>query len=126
MAGSYQSPGSDAVDLTALVKELHMAGDEVYSIRFEKGTASGYKKPEISSLTINDEAINIFGNSFFIVLPLETGVNFNVQTDLDALEKNFSPNRITSYNVCYTKLLRKKRAEILARPEWKRRYRTRL
>ncbi len=97
MAGSYQSPGSDAVDLTALVKELHMAGDEVYSIRFEKGTASGYKKPEISSLTINDEAINIFGNSFFIVLPLETGVNFNVQTDLDALEKNFSPKKFAMH-----------------------------
>lgn len=96
MSEKYQDAETSTIDLTALAKELLFEEGEVYTIRFVKDKdrgGSGYKVTGESSLFVNDEAIGVFGKAFFIVLPLETEVNFNVQTDLEYLEENFNPKK---------------------------------
>ncbi len=96
LADSYQDPNTSTIDLTALAKELQFAEGEQYTIRFirDKHQSTYYKSKGESSLFINDEPISIFGQSFFIVLPLDKEVQFNIQTDLAHLIDNFNPKKV--------------------------------
>ncbi len=95
-AKNYQDVGENAISLTALAKELQFSEGEVYSFRFVKDDkASVYKGKEVSTLFVNNQAVNVFGQSFFILLPLKTESNFNIQTDLEFIEENFSPKKYT-------------------------------
>jgi outer membrane protein OmpA-like peptidoglycan-associated protein len=95
IAVNYQRPASNTVDLTALVKELQLADEQIYTIRFVKTDEpdDSHKKFEISTVTLNDKTINIYGQSFIVVLPDRTGENFAVQTNLEELQKNFSSKK---------------------------------
>lgn len=92
---SYQDPGEGTINLTALAKELQFSEGEIYTIRFIRDDSAEdmYKKFEISTLYINDRPINIFGQTFLMVLPLSSESNFNIQTDIEDLEKNFNPKK---------------------------------
>jgi len=93
---SYQDVGDNTISLTALARELQFSEGEVYSFRFVKDDkASVYKGKEISTLFVNNQAVNVFGQSFFILLPLKTESNFNVQTDLEFIDENLSPKKYT-------------------------------
>lgn len=95
MAGSYQNSAANTVDLTALVKELQLNNGEIYTIKFEKidDPSKSNKKFEISTVTMNDKTINIYGQSFLIVLPDRLDENFAIQTDIEEIKKNFSPKK---------------------------------
>ena len=95
LAGKYQGSDPATVDLTALVKELQLANGEIYTIRFVRviDPDDSYKKLEISTVTMNDQTMNIYGQSFLLVLPDRMDENFAIQTDLEVLEKNFSPKK---------------------------------
>ncbi len=95
LAGKYQNPDANTIDLTALVKELQLADGAIYTIRFVRviDPENNYKKLEISTVTMNDKTINIFGQSFLLVLPDRLNENFAIQTDIETLEKNFSPKK---------------------------------
>lgn len=95
LAGSYQSPSASAIDLTALVKELQLNNGEIYTIKFIRVEELGAsdKKFEISTVTMNDKAINIYGQSFTLVLPDRMEENFAIQTNIEELQKNFSPKK---------------------------------
>jgi len=95
LAGSYQSPAPNTIDLTALVKELQLSDGEIYTIKFEKSDApeDANQKFEISTVTLNDKTINIYGQSFIIVLPDRLDENFAIQTSIEELKKNFNPKK---------------------------------
>jgi outer membrane protein OmpA-like peptidoglycan-associated protein len=95
LAGEYQSSGESAVDLTALVKELQLDEDAVFMIRFTRETIAGEasKKLEVSAITMNEKTVNIFGQSFLLLLPDRANENFAIQTDIEELEKTFSPRK---------------------------------
>ena len=95
LAGTYHSQDANTVDLTALVKELELAQGEVYTIRFARveDPDAPYKKMEISTVTMNDRTINIYGQSFLVLLPDRAQENFAIQTDIEELEKNFNPKK---------------------------------
>jgi outer membrane protein OmpA-like peptidoglycan-associated protein len=95
IASNYQSSAPGTVDLTALVKELQLADGGIYTIKFIRVNEpdDNPKKFEISTVTLNDQAINIYGQSFIIVLPDRIQENFAIQTDIDALQKNFNPKK---------------------------------
>lgn len=92
---SYQNPNENTINLTVLAKELHFEEGEIYTFRFVKddNQVHSYKGKEVSSLIINDKAISIFGQSFFLLLPLNTEANFNIQTDIDAIEQDYSSKK---------------------------------
>jgi outer membrane protein OmpA-like peptidoglycan-associated protein/tetratricopeptide (TPR) repeat protein len=94
-AEDYQDQGDNTIDLTALAKELEIEKGEIYTIRFirDEKQDETYKKFEISNLFINGEAINIFGQSFLVIMPLESESNFKIETDLTDFEKNFNPKK---------------------------------
>jgi outer membrane protein OmpA-like peptidoglycan-associated protein len=95
IAGNYQSPAANTVDLTALVKELQLADGEIYTIKFVRADDpdDSHKKFEISTVTMNDKTINIYGQSFLVVLPDRIEENFAIQTNIEELQKNFSPKK---------------------------------
>jgi outer membrane protein OmpA-like peptidoglycan-associated protein/tetratricopeptide (TPR) repeat protein len=95
LAGDYQNPAANAVDLTALVKELQLADGDIYTIRFVKveDPVNTQKKFEISTVTLNDKVINILGESFLVVLPDRLEENFAIQTDIEELKKSFNPKK---------------------------------
>jgi len=97
LAGTYQSPDANAVDLTAIVKELQLAEGDIYTIKFARivDPKGSNKKLGISSVTMNEKTINIFGQSFLLVLPERTAENLAIQTDIEAIKKNFSPKQFT-------------------------------
>jgi outer membrane protein OmpA-like peptidoglycan-associated protein len=92
LAGTFKSNDADAVDLTALVKEQQLVNGEIYTIKFAKtiNPKDSHKKLEISSVTMNDKTINIYGQSFLLVLPERTAENLAIQTDIDEIKKNFN------------------------------------
>ncbi|MGD2035244.1 MAG: hypothetical protein PVF73_09330, partial [Bacteroidales bacterium] len=94
-AGTYLSPDQSAIDLSVLAKELQLSEGSVYTVRFVKDEDQGsaYKGKEITTLFLNDRSVSIFAQSFFVLLPQQSEINFNVQTDIDALEQNFSSKR---------------------------------
>jgi outer membrane protein OmpA-like peptidoglycan-associated protein len=116
LKGSYQSPEESAIDLTALVKELQLANGEVYTIRFIRAETPGdsYKKFEISTVTMNDKVVNIYGQSFLVVLPDRMEENFAIQTDIEDLKKNFNPKKY-SLAVDNSPLFREEKP---VTPEW--------
>ena len=63
--------------------------------RFVRAETPGdsYKKFGISTVTMNDKVINIYGQSFFIILPDRIKENFAIQTDIEELKKSFSPKK---------------------------------
>lgn len=91
----YQGSGEGAIDLVALARELEFADGEVYTVRFKKdeNSADIYRKVEISKLQLKDRTVNIFGQSFFMVFPLDDESMFNVQTEIAGLEKQFNPKK---------------------------------
>lgn len=95
MAANYQSPNANTVDLTALVKEQQLVDGEIYTIKFERivDPNDSHKKLEISIVTMNEKTINIYGQSFLLVLPDRAAENFAIQTDIEAIKKNFSPKQ---------------------------------
>jgi outer membrane protein OmpA-like peptidoglycan-associated protein/tetratricopeptide (TPR) repeat protein len=95
VADDYQDPKTSTIDLTALAKELQFTEGEIYTIRFvkDKDKVTGYKQKGESRLFIDNEEISIYGRAFFIVLPLDNEVNFNIQTDIDHLKDNFNPKK---------------------------------
>ena len=96
LGGQYQDPNTSTIDLTALAKELFFEEGEVYTIRFVRDksrSSTAYKAKGESSIFIEDESVGIYGKAFFIVLPLEAEVNFNVQTDLEYLKENFNAKK---------------------------------
>ncbi len=100
MSKSYQNTTS-TIDLTALAKELLLTEGEIYTIRFVKDDDqySDTKTKGESSLFINDKAIPVSGESFFIVLPLDIQVNFNILTDLAHFKETFNPKKIGTVKV---------------------------
>lgn len=96
-AKEYQDNGESTIDLTALAKDLQLSEGEIYTVRFVKddSQSDNYKKFEISDLFINDRVINIFGQTFLVVLPFKAESSFNIQTNLDDLEENYSPKKHT-------------------------------
>lgn len=101
MSGDYQNSGSSTIDLTALAKELLLKDGEIYTIRFVKDDnlyADSKAKAE-SSLFINDETISVTGKSFFIVLPLDIEVNFNIKTDIAHFKETFNPKKVGSVKI---------------------------
>ena len=102
MSKGYQNTSnSSTIDLTALAKELLLTKGEIYTIHFVKddNLISGSKAKAESSLVINDEIIPVAGRSFFIVLPLDIEVNFNIQTDIAHFKETFSPNKVGAVHV---------------------------
>jgi outer membrane protein OmpA-like peptidoglycan-associated protein len=96
MADASSGSGQGAVDLTALVKELQLSDEGVYTISFVKAEATDDpKKFEVSTVTLNDQTINIYGQSFVVVLPDRVQENFAIQTDIEVLKKNFNPKKQT-------------------------------
>jgi outer membrane protein OmpA-like peptidoglycan-associated protein/tetratricopeptide (TPR) repeat protein len=95
MAGDYQTSETSTIDLTALAKELLFTDGEIYTIRFvkDKERTTGYKAKGESSLFVNNEEVNLFGQTFFIVLPLDNEANFNIATDIDHFKENFNPKK---------------------------------
>jgi outer membrane protein OmpA-like peptidoglycan-associated protein/tetratricopeptide (TPR) repeat protein len=95
LSQSYQDENTNTIDLTALAKELLFTEGELYTIRFVKDDrqTSAYKAKGESSLFINEQIISVYGQSFFIVLPLDTEVRFNIQTDLEYFKENFNPKK---------------------------------
>ncbi|MBN1119365.1 MAG: OmpA family protein [Bacteroidales bacterium] len=95
MTAAYQKPQTGTINLTALAKELKFVSGEVYTIRFErdKTKLTTYKGNGESALSIQGEEVMLYGQSFFIVLPLKEEMNFNVQTDLSVLKENFNPKK---------------------------------
>lgn len=95
----YQTPNENTISLTALAKELEFEEGEVYTIRFvrDETKISNYKSKEVSTLYVNGEAVNVNGESFFVVMPLKTEVNFNIQTDIESIKENFNPNKFAVY-----------------------------
>ncbi len=116
LAGTYQRPAASTVDLTALVKELQLSDGEIYTIRFVKldEPADGSKKYGISTVTLNEQTINIFGQSFVLILPERTSENFAIQTDIDELKKSFNPKKF-SLTVDDSPLFKEEQKII---PEW--------
>jgi outer membrane protein OmpA-like peptidoglycan-associated protein len=100
MAKEYQN-SSSTIDLTALAKELFLRDGEIYTIRFVKDDSynTGSKSNGASSLNINNEAISTLGSSFFIVLPLDIEVNFNIKTDIAYFKENYSPKKVGTVKV---------------------------
>ena len=94
-ARNYQNPGENTINLTALARELQFTEGEIYTVRFVKDDSQNdtYKGIEVSTLFMNDQAIRIYGQSFFAVLPLKTEINFTVQTDIDVIDQNFSSKK---------------------------------
>jgi outer membrane protein OmpA-like peptidoglycan-associated protein len=100
MSKEYQNTNS-TIDLTALAKELLLTEGEVYTIQFVKDDnqlQAGKSKLE-SSLTINKSTVAVAGRSFFIVLPLDIQVNFNILTDLAHFKETFKPNKVGTVKV---------------------------
>ena len=95
LAKSYQNHDANTIDLTALVKELQLSDGDVYTIKFERleDSKDNYKKIEISTVTMNDKTINIYGQSFILVLPDRIKENFAIQTDIDEIKKNFNSKK---------------------------------
>lgn len=98
MSKQYQNPDDNTIDLTALAKELYMKEGEIYTIRFEKDNdqQSGEKAKGETSLFVNDQAIPVAGQSFFIILPLDMQANFNIQTDIDYFKQTYNPKKVGS------------------------------
>ena len=48
---------------------------------------------------INDKLIPVSGESFFVVLPLDVQVNFNILTDLAHFKENFNPKKVGAVKV---------------------------
>lgn len=94
-ASGYQDPKTGGISLTAIARELEFRPGEVYTIRFVKddNKISTYKSKSPSTLFVNNEAVNVHGQSFIIVLPLKTEVSFNIKTDLATLKEKFSPKK---------------------------------
>lgn len=101
MSKEYQDPNSNTIDFTALAKELLLKNGEIYTIRYVKddGPASDNKSKEVSSLVINDKKIDVAGRSFFIVLPLDIQVNFNIKTDIEHFKDTYNPRKIGAVKV---------------------------
>jgi outer membrane protein OmpA-like peptidoglycan-associated protein len=97
----YQNPNNSTIDLTALAKEMLMTEGEIYTIRFVKddNQYSENKVKAASGLFINDKIIPVSGESFFIVLPLDLVVNFNILTDIAYLKENFSPKKVGTVKI---------------------------
>jgi outer membrane protein OmpA-like peptidoglycan-associated protein len=95
LSNSYQDASTSTIDLTALAKELLFTEGEIYTIRFVKddSQSSGYKAKGESSIFIDEQTVGVFGQSFFMVLPLENEANFNIQTDITYLQENFNAKK---------------------------------
>ncbi|MBN1183795.1 MAG: OmpA family protein [Bacteroidales bacterium] len=101
MSKDYQNKNADIIDLTALAKELLLAEGEVYTIRFIKDVnqPAEPKTKEITTLAVNDQTVPVSGRSFFIVLPLDIEVNFNVQTDIGYFKETYNPKKVGEVRV---------------------------
>jgi outer membrane protein OmpA-like peptidoglycan-associated protein len=95
LVSKFKIPAQNTVNLTALAKEMKFEDSEVYTIRFIRDNkANKYTGKNPSVLFINMEEVNLLtGESFILVLPLETESNFNIQTDIASVEKNFNPDK---------------------------------
>ncbi|MBN2486024.1 MAG: OmpA family protein [Bacteroidales bacterium] len=89
-AANYQPQKANTINLTALARELEFTEGEIYTIRFIKATN---KLSEVSNLYFNNREIKLYGQSLIMVVPQKAEVNFNVQTDIEFLEKNFSSKK---------------------------------
>lgn len=95
LSKKYQAGVGDKIDIMAIAKELKLEKGEAYSIQLVKATES--KKIVESYLEIGGRKLNIYGESIFAVLPINKEGNFNLQTDLESVRKNFSANKHTLY-----------------------------
>jgi outer membrane protein OmpA-like peptidoglycan-associated protein/tetratricopeptide (TPR) repeat protein len=89
-ASKYQTGATGNINLSALAKELKLNEGDIYTIRFVK---DNNKVSEVSNLMFNDKNIGIYGQTLFMVFPLKTESTFNIQTDLETLDKNFSSKK---------------------------------
>jgi outer membrane protein OmpA-like peptidoglycan-associated protein len=94
-ASVYQKLNGNAIDLSVLAREMQFSEEEVYTVRFVKddNQVNASKSMEVSSLSMNDKLIRIYGQSIFIVLPVKSTTNFNVRTDIEAMSQSFSPQK---------------------------------
>lgn len=110
MSKAYDNEGNNTIDLTALAKELLLSEDEIYTIYFVKDDDrySDDKEKGESNLFINDETIPVSGSSFFIVLPLDIEVNFNIKTDIEHFKESFNPKKVGTVKVDEAPVLKEK------------------
>jgi outer membrane protein OmpA-like peptidoglycan-associated protein len=101
MSKDYQNNNSSNIDLTALAKELLLTEGEIYTIQFVKDDSQspGNKAKGESNLFVNNQPISVSGRSFFIVLPLDIQVNFNIETDIAHFKETFNPKKVGSVKV---------------------------
>jgi outer membrane protein OmpA-like peptidoglycan-associated protein len=113
MAGEYKGTGTNAIDLTALAKELMITEGEIYTIQFVKDdNQTGVEKSKAETdLFINDQTVNVAGRSFFILLPLDNQVNFNIQTDIAKFKETFNPKKVGAVKVDETPVIKQAAAK---------------
>ena len=94
-ASEYQAPDNDVISLTALAKELEFTEGEIYTIRFvrDESKLNMYKGKDVTTLYVNDQTVNLYRESFFILLPQETEANFNIQTDLETIDEKYNAKK---------------------------------
>ncbi len=114
LSKSYQNTNSDAIDLTALARELKLNEGEVYTIRFVRNENQfpGNNAKEESNLFINGETIPVSGETFFIVLPLDIQSNFNIETDIAHLKETFNPKKTGTVTVDATPVIKEEVVEL--------------
>ena len=97
LSNTYQTPGESIINLTALVKELHLRTGEIYTIRFVKDEIpdNSNKKIEVSTLFLNNQEVRIYSQSFFGIVPVKSEMDFTIQTNIDIIEKDFSSKKYT-------------------------------
>ena len=95
MTSEYEGDKGSTIDLTALAKELLLKDGEIYTINFVKDeeASSGQDTEEVTQLFVNDKTLDVAGRSFFVVLPLDIEISFNIQTDLDYFREKYNPKK---------------------------------
>lgn len=108
LSKDYQNTNSSAIDLTALAKELQLRKGEIYTVRFvkDKNQVPGDKTKEGSTLFVNGQSVDVEGNAFFIVLPLDIQVNFNIKTDIAHFKEAFNPKKVGQVKVDKTPVIK--------------------
>jgi len=95
MSEDYQNDKSSTIDLTALAKELLLKEGEIYTIQFVKDESqpAGEVSEDVTRLFVNENTVDVSGRSFFVVLPLDIEISFNIETDLAHFKETFNPKK---------------------------------
>jgi len=93
---NYLKPDVGVINLTALAKEMDFKESDIYTIRFIKADESvNPKGTEVSSLTYGERTVRVFGQSFFMLLPLKNEAGLTFRSDLEHMEKTFGSKKFS-------------------------------